>query len=153
MEYLECNGDIDDEVSHRIGTGWMKWRLASGVLYNKKEPPRLKGKFYRVVVRHAILYGPECSPIMNSHVQRMKVVEMRMPRWMFGHTRRDKNRNEVIRDKVGVASVEDKMRELRLRLLGHVQRRSTDAPVRRCERLAVARQRGGRRSRISIGER
>ncbi|KAG5605013.1 hypothetical protein H5410_026505 [Solanum commersonii] len=36
----------------------------------------------------------------------------------------DRIRNEVIREKVGVASVEDKLREARLRWFGHVKRRS-----------------------------
>ncbi|KAF3684046.1 hypothetical protein FXO38_00469 [Capsicum annuum] len=53
-------------------------------------------------------------------------------------------RNEIIREKVGVASVDDKMREGRLRWFGHVMRRGTDAPVRRCERLDLD---GFRRSR------
>nr|XP_009773114.1 PREDICTED: uncharacterized protein LOC104223383 [Nicotiana sylvestris] len=112
---IQGNREIDDEVSHLIGAGWMKWRLISGVLYDKKVPPRLKSKFYRVVVRPTMLYGAECWPIKNSHVHRMNVAEMSMLRWVCGHCRRDKIRNEVIRDKVGVASVEDKMRELRLR--------------------------------------
>ncbi|KAF3671555.1 hypothetical protein FXO37_07974 [Capsicum annuum] len=50
---------------------------------------------------------------------------------MCGLTRGDKVRNETIREKVGVASVEDKMREGRLRWFGHVMKRDTDAPVRR----------------------
>ncbi|KAG5574061.1 hypothetical protein H5410_063827 [Solanum commersonii] len=37
------SGDIDDDVTHRIGVAWMKWRLASGVLCDKKISPRLKG--------------------------------------------------------------------------------------------------------------
>ncbi|XP_070016294.1 histone acetyltransferase MCC1-like isoform X2 [Nicotiana tabacum] len=45
---------------------------------------------------------------------------------------------------VGVASVKDKMRESRLRWFGHVKRRSIDAPVRRCERLAMESLRRGR---------
>ncbi|XP_059311654.1 uncharacterized protein LOC132063211 [Lycium ferocissimum] len=61
---------------------------------------------------------------------------MRILRWMCGHTRRDRIRNGSIWDKVGVATVEDKMREARLRWFGHVHRRCTDAPVQRCERLA-----------------
>ncbi|XP_033511396.2 uncharacterized protein [Nicotiana tomentosiformis] len=80
-----------------------------------------------------MLYGAEYWPVKNSHVRGMKVAEMRMLRWICGHTRRDKIKNEVIRDKAGVAPVEEKMRELRLRWFGYVQRRSTDAPVKREE--------------------
>ncbi|KAG5613275.1 hypothetical protein H5410_024556 [Solanum commersonii] len=67
----------------------------------------------------------------------MHVAEMRMLRWMCGHARSDKIRNEVIREKVGVASVVDKLREARLRWFGHVKRQCVDAPVRRCEGLVV----------------
>ncbi|PHT36060.1 Protein CCA1 [Capsicum baccatum] len=45
---------------------------------------------------------------------------------------------------VGVAPVECKMREVRLSWFGHVKRRDTDAPVRRCERLAMDGFRRGR---------
>ncbi|KAM3223007.1 hypothetical protein P3L10_022277 [Capsicum annuum] len=69
---------------------------------------------------------------------------MRMLRWMCGLTRGDRVRNETIRDKVGAASVEDKMREVRLRWFEHVMRRGTDTPVRRCERLALDGFRWGR---------
>ncbi|XP_059294489.1 uncharacterized protein LOC132047464 [Lycium ferocissimum] len=112
---IQDNGEIDEDVTYRLGAGWLRWRFASGVLCHKKVPPKLKGKFYRVVVRPALLYGLECWQVKNSYVQEMKVAEMRMLRWMCGLTQRDKVRNEVIREKMGVASVADKMREARLR--------------------------------------
>ncbi|KAF3683236.1 putative pre-mRNA-processing factor 6-like [Capsicum annuum] len=141
---IQSNGEIDEDVLHRIGAGWMKWKLASGVLCDKKVSPKLKGKFYRVVVRPAMLYGAECWLVKNFHIQKMKVAEMRMLRWMCGLTRGDRVRNETIREKVGVTPVECKMREARLRWFGHVKRRGMDAPVRRCERLALDGFRRGR---------
>ncbi|PHT26644.1 hypothetical protein CQW23_33748 [Capsicum baccatum] len=69
---------------------------------------------------------------------------MRMLCWMCGLTRGDRVRNEIIREKVGVALVEDKLREGRLRWFGQVMRRGMEAPVRRYERLALD---GFRRSR------
>ncbi|PHT56676.1 Delta(7)-sterol-C5(6)-desaturase 1 [Capsicum baccatum] len=84
-----------------------------------------------------MLYGVEYWSIKNSHVQKLKVAEMRMLRWMCGFTRADRVRNEIIWKKVGVTSVQDKMREVKFRWFGHVMRKGTDAPVRRCERLAL----------------
>jgi len=40
---------------------------------------------------------------------------MRIIHWICGHRRLDKIRNEVIRGKIGVTSIEDKIREARLR--------------------------------------
>jgi hypothetical protein len=39
---LQSNGDIDDDVRHRIKAGRMKWRQASGILCDKKVPQKLK---------------------------------------------------------------------------------------------------------------
>jgi hypothetical protein len=57
---LQENRDINEDVSHRIKAGWLKWRQASGVLCDHKVPLKIKGKFYRTVIRPAMLYGVEC---------------------------------------------------------------------------------------------
>ncbi|KAM1079573.1 hypothetical protein ACFX2B_014121 [Malus domestica] len=94
-------------------------------------PLKLKGKFYRMAIRLATLHGTECWAVKHQHAYKMGVAEMRMLRWMCGHTGNDKIRNEDIRGKVGVAEIVRKLRENRLWWFGHVQRRPTDAPVRR----------------------
>ncbi|CAO1939222.1 unnamed protein product [Urochloa humidicola] len=127
---LQKDGDIDEDVRHRISAGWLKWRQASGVLCDKRVPQKLKGKFYRTAIRPAMLYGAECWPTKRRHVQQLSVAEMRMLRWSCGHTRRDRVRNEDIRDRVGVAPIEEKLVQHRLRWFGHVQRRPPEAPVR-----------------------
>ncbi|XP_070032991.1 uncharacterized protein [Nicotiana tomentosiformis] len=141
---IQRGEEIDGDVTHRIGVGWIKCRLASGVLCDKRVPLILKGKFYRAVVRPTMMYGAECWPIKNPHIQKMKVAEMRMLRWMCGHTMMDKITNDDVEEKVDVTLIDDKMREARLRWFGHVQRRSTNALVRRCERLALEGTRRGR---------
>ena len=60
-----------------------------------------------------------------------------MLRWMCGKTRMDKVRNEDIRSLVGIAPIEDKMRENRLRWFGHIGCRPMDAPVRRVENINI----------------
>ncbi|VFQ75235.1 unnamed protein product [Cuscuta campestris] len=134
---IQADGELDGDVGHRVGVAWAKWRLASGVLCDPKISPRMKGKFYRSVVRPAMLYGVECWAVKKTHVRRLHAAEMRMLRWMCGKTRLDRITNEVIRRQVGMAPVEDKLREARLRWFGHVRRRDADAPVRRCERITV----------------
>ncbi|KAM1471250.1 hypothetical protein ACFXTO_042189 [Malus domestica] len=95
-----------------------------------------------------MLYGTECWAVKHQHVHKMGVAEIRMLRGMLrgmcGHTRNEKIVNEDIRGKVGVAEVEGKMRENQLRWFGHVQRRPTDAPVRRCDYGTEVRGRRGR---------
>ncbi|KAF3651593.1 hypothetical protein FXO37_17934 [Capsicum annuum] len=123
-EYMECkfsdlrqeddvvgNAEIEEDVSNRIEMGWMKWRLTSGVLCDKKVPFKLK-------------------KANSTQWQSVRPCSMEQS---VG----DRVRDEIIREKVGVASVEDKMQEGRLRWFGHVMRWGTDAPVRRCEMLAL----------------
>jgi hypothetical protein len=76
-----------------------------------------------------MLYGAECWPTKRRHVQQLSVAEMRMLHWYYGHTRRDRVRNDDIRDRVGVAPIEEKLIQHRLRWFGHVQRRPPEVPV------------------------
>jgi Reverse transcriptase (RNA-dependent DNA polymerase) len=57
---LQSDGEIDEDVSHRIRAGWVKWKQSSGILYDKKVPNKLKDRFYRMVIRPAMMYGAEC---------------------------------------------------------------------------------------------
>ena len=80
---IQSNGEIDADVTNRIQAGWLKRRVATEVLCDKKFPRRLKGKFYRVAIKLALLYGTKCWPIKKVFEQRMKVIEMSMLRWMW----------------------------------------------------------------------
>ena len=79
------------------------WSQSSGVLCDKRVSQKLKGKFYRTTIRPAMLYGAECWPTKRRHVQQISVAEMRMLRWICGHTW-DGVRNDDIRDRLGVST-------------------------------------------------
>ncbi|GJS42415.1 retrovirus-related pol polyprotein LINE-1 [Tanacetum coccineum] len=76
---IHKSGRIEDDVTHCIQAGWLKWRAATGILCDKNVPLKLKGKFYRVAIRPAMLYGSECWPLS-------KIREGQL-RW-FGHVKR-----------------------------------------------------------------
>ena len=86
----------------------MKWRQASGVLCDKRVPQKLKDKFYRTI-RPAMLYGVECWPTKRRHVLQISVAEIRMLRWICGHARMDRVRNNDIHDRLGVVPIEEKL--------------------------------------------
>ena len=37
---VQKDGDINEDVRHRISAGWLKWRQASGILFYKRVPKR-----------------------------------------------------------------------------------------------------------------
>nr|GEU46359.1 hypothetical protein [Tanacetum cinerariifolium] len=120
--YLRCefgiSGRINEDVAHRIRACWVKWRAASGVLCDRRIPLKLKGKFYKVAIRPAM----------------MTMVDMIL--------------NGVFRVVLEVDSIIDKMGEERLRWFGHVKRRPQTAPVRRVEALLVDEARGRGRPKL-----
>ena len=59
----------------------------------------------------------------------MKYTEMIMLRWMMGMKTIEKIRNEETRSRSGVANMSEKIREARLRWLGHVERKTEEDVV------------------------
>jgi hypothetical protein len=77
-----------------------------------------------------MMYGAEYWATKEQHVQKMSVAEIRMLRWICGHTRKDRIRNDDIRDKFGVTPIQEKLVQHRLRWFGHIQRMPPETPVR-----------------------
>ena len=97
----------------------------------------MKEKFYKIAIRLAILYGIKCWTILKQHVNKLSVTEMRMLKWIYSKTLKDKIKNKHIRKMVEVAPIENKMRKNRLRQFGHIQRKPLDASVRKSDLLTI----------------
>ena len=65
----------------------------------------------------------------------MIVIKMRLLRWMCGQTRREGNINKNTCKLVGVASIEDKLRDNILRWFDHIQRQVVVAKVKKRDKI------------------
>ncbi|KAJ8728963.1 hypothetical protein PYW07_006659 [Mythimna separata] len=57
---LHESGKVDDDDQAHIGAVWAKWREITGVVSDRKMPPKLKGQIYKCIIRPVLLYGGEC---------------------------------------------------------------------------------------------
>ena len=71
---ISKDGQIEEDVEHKIRARWFKQRLASCVLCDRCIPTKLKGKFYKTTtIRLALTYVVECWPIKKQHMHKMSV--------------------------------------------------------------------------------
>ena len=108
---------------------------------------RSKQKMYKTIVRPAMLYGMETVAMTKRQGRKMELAEMIMLRFSLGVTRMSRFRNEEIRERLGVTELEAKLREARLRWMGHVYRREDNCVGKRVERLVIGRKKRGRPKR------
>ena len=73
-----------------------------------------------------MVYGLETVAVTKKQVEEIEVAEMKMLRFAMRVTRKDKIRNEHIRNTVKVERLGMKMREGRLRWYGHIMRRDQE---------------------------
>ena len=82
FRYLGSTITVDSseerDVTRRIQAGWKNWREVSGVLFDRRRPVKLKRKVYNTVVRPAMMYDMEATPIKKVNEKRMNVAEMKM---------------------------------------------------------------------------
>ena len=68
---IHDNGEIDENLTHRIQAGWLKWWAVTGVHW-----------CYWITIRFALLYVTEYWPVKKTFEHYIKVTSMRMLRWM-----------------------------------------------------------------------
>ena len=95
---------------------------SSGVICDRRLPAKVKRKVYSSAVRPTIVYALETVVVIKKQVKEMEVAEMNMLRFANGATRKDKIRNDYIRNTIKIERLEMKMRECGLRWYGHVMR-------------------------------
>ena len=116
----------------------------SGVLCARRLSARVKGKMYNSVVRIAMLYGMETVAVTERQVGKMEVAKLKMVKWALGVTRKDKIRNEYVRETAKMAKLGDKLWNVRLRWCGRVKRREGYTGKRMTKMVVPGRRKRGR---------
>lgn len=86
-----------------------------GVLCDCRIPIKLKKKNLKDYYENNYDLWYKYWVVMKQYVKKMSVVEMKMLGWMNSSTKKAKIRNEIIYSKIGVTSIEKKMRKNCLR--------------------------------------
>ena len=82
------------------------------------------------VIRPVLCYGAECLTVRKKEEQILEKTEMMMMRRIKEVTLRDNVKNVDIRKELGVSSIQEKVREMRLRWYGHMQRMDENNEVK-----------------------
>ena len=94
----------------------------------------VKKVIFESILTPTLLYGAETWTTTRREESRIQAAEMRALRAMTGRSRRDRIRNEVTRETVGVKKIILKMDVGRLRWWGHLERMQPDRmPKKRWE--------------------
>ena len=68
-----------------------------------------------MIFQPAMLYGKNTVPTTSSHVKKVEVKDMKMCRWVCGHTLRGHVRNDDIRERLEVENITESCMQARLR--------------------------------------
>ena len=101
---VQEDGGEQREVASRISVGWNSWRKVSGVLCDKKIPPKTKGKIH-TIVRPAMLYGLETVVLTKCLLKKLEVTKMKKLQWSKGVTLLDEVQNEDVRRATAVGDL------------------------------------------------
>ena len=96
---VQESGGFEREVKKRWQAGWNRWRKASGVIFDRRLPAKVKGKVYSSVVRPVMVYGLETVAITKKQVEEIEVAEVgrrMMEMELSGKRRRGRPRRKFL---------------------------------------------------------
>lgn len=146
-DMIGSGGGAEEASRARVRCAWGKFRELAPILTSRGASLKVKGKVYSACVQCVMTYGSETWPMRVEDLRRLERTEKMMIRWMSGVTLRNGKTSEEIRNRLGIVSVSDLVRQGRLRWFGHVERKDVDDWVSACRNLAVSGERGRGRGR------
>ena len=122
---------IEKEVQHRIGKFTKNVNCLYPLLKQKEIPKDVKVCIYTTILRPVLLYGSETWTLTKRLRSKIQACEMRILHLIYGVTKRDKIRNEIIQDNLRVQSILSLIEKNQLRWFGHILRMPDTRDVKR----------------------
>ena len=141
---FERDGGMEGDVRVRMARFGGGVRACGPLLRDENVPLKVKKIIYETVLVPVMTYGAECWTTTTASRSRIQAAEMRPLRAMIGKSRRDRVRNEYVRNRIGVSPMIKIIERSQLRWLGHLERMEEGRMARR---WWVWRPEGGRRPR------
>jgi hypothetical protein len=130
---MVSSGGGDKASGARARCVWGKFRELAPIL-TSRGTSLTKGK---VCIACVMTYGSEIWPMRVEDICRMERAEQMMIGWIYGVTLRNGKLSEEPRNRVGIGSLSDIVRQGRLRWFGPVEHKDAYDCVLACRNMAV----------------
>ena len=145
---LQNDGKVDREVEGRVVAGARVLGATGNIIRGRNVSMKVKKTIFSSVLVPTLAYASETYACQARHKSRMQACEMRFLRAACGVTRRDRIRNDRVRQMCGVKeSLVSVVTRSRLRWYGHMERMGRDRLTKMIYDGEVAGRRGRGRPR------
>lgn len=128
---IHREGTDEAEINERISGASKLYHALSSSFIGKKEISRkTKMTVYKTIYRPILTYGSESWVLTNRTKSRIQAMEMKYLRRVKGITRKDRIRNEVVREELGIESIDETIENNKLKWFGHMTRMTNKRPVK-----------------------
>ena len=147
-DMLNGGGGMNSASVARARCVWRKYKELSGILIRKEVLHNMKGKLY-VMCEECYGLWSETWAMTAEQGGRLERTDIRMVKWMCGVSLRDRVLSTELRERMGIESVSDTVKQNRLRWLGHVLQKDDDDWVKKITLFEVEGNRGWGRPRMA----
>jgi hypothetical protein len=117
---INKNGKIQNEINERKRKASNFHHLVKGLIRNRDTNNKCKIDIYKVYF--ILLYGAESWTCTKREESKIQAMEMKFLREILGKTRRDKIKNDDIREQLKIDDIKYNIERNRLKWYGHVMR-------------------------------
>ena len=120
--FISSNGSCEKDVKVRIGKAAAVFGKMKRIWRNDNISLKVRTRLYEAIILSTLLYGADVWPLSATLTKRLDAAHHRWQRSILGISWKDRITNVEVRNRTGQQTMDNILRERRLRWLGHVFR-------------------------------